>query len=303
MSGEITRYRGRFAPTPSGPLHFGSMVAAVGSFLDARSHGGSWLVRVDDLDPPRTVPGATDAILRCLEAFAMHPDGSVVYQSTRNDAYHAALHKLRESGLTYPCACSRKEIGDTGLAGVDGAVYPGTCRQGLAAGRRARALRLRCKGTVVEFDDGIQGHVRQDLQLEIGDFVVYRADHVFAYHLACAVDDAEQGVSHVVRGADLIASTPRQIHLQEVLGLPTPAYLHLPVAVDAAGVKLSKQTLAPPVDSNVPEAALARVLLFLGLPPPAEIRGAGLHELWTWAIQNWRRERLPRARSIRAPVS
>jgi len=279
------------------------MVAAVGSFLDARSRGGFWLVRIDDLDPPRTVPGAADAILRCLDAFGMHWDGTVVYQSMRNDAYHAALHQLRPSGRTYPCACSRKEISDAGPAGVEGTVYPGTCREGFAAGREARALRVRTDGAVVEFDDGLQGHVRQDLQSEIGDFVIYRADHVFAYHLACAVDDAEQGITDVVRGADLIASTPRQIHLQKLLGLPTPAYLHFPVAVNGAGEKLSKQTLARAVDSEDPGPTLARVLQFLGFPPPAEIRGAGLHELWAWAIQHWRRESLPRASSITAPES
>jgi len=277
------------------------MVAAVGSFLDARSRGGTWLVRIDDLDPARAVPGAAGAILRCLDAFGMHWDGAEVYQSTRSDAYHAALHQLRQSGRTYPCACSRKEISDAGLAGVEGAVYPGTCRNGLAAGREARALRVRTGGAVVEFHDELQGHVRQALQEEIGDFVVYRADHVFAYHLACAVDDAEQGITDVVRGADLIASTPRQIHLQKLLGLPTPAYLHLPVAVNGAGEKLSKQTRAHAVDQSDPAATLDRVLRFLGFPPPADIRSDGLPELWVWAIQNWRRESLPRAKSIPAP--
>ena len=279
------------------------MVAAVGSFLDARSRGGTWLVRIDDLDPPRTVPGAAGTILRCLDAFGMHWDGEVVYQSTRSDAYHAALHQLRQSGRTYPCGCSRKEISDAGLAGVEGAVYPGTCRNGLAAGREARALRVRTGGAVVEFHDGLQGHVRQALQEDIGDFIVYRADHVFAYHLACAVDDAEQGITNVVRGADLISSTPRQIHLQKLLRLPTPAYLHLPVAVNGAGEKLSKQTRARAVDQSDPAATLDRVLRFLGFPPPADIRGAGLHELRDWAIQNWRRESLPRVRTIVATGS
>lgn len=294
----MTIYRGRFAPTPSGPLHLGSMVAAVGSFLDARSRGGTWLVRVDDLDPPRTVPGAADAILRCLDAFGMHWDGTVAYQSARNDAYHAALHQLRQSGRTYPCACSRREISDAGVAGVEGAVYPGTCRKGLTAGREARALRVCTDAAVVEFDDGLQGHVRQALHAEIGDFVVYRADHVFAYHLACAVDDAEQGVTDVVRGADLIASTPRQIHLQNLLGLPTPAYLHLPVAVNAAGEKLSKQTRAHAVDQSHPAATLDRVLSFLGQAAPAGLASAGVAGLWQWAVKNWQRERLPRTRMI-----
>lgn len=294
----MTIYRGRFAPTPSGPLHFGSMVAAVGSFLDARSRDGTWLVRIDDLDPPRTVPGAADAILRCLDAFGMYWDGTVVYQRTRNDAYHAALHQLLQSGHTYPCACSRKEISDAGLAGVEGTVYPGTCRKALTAGRGARALRVRTDAAVVEFDDGLQGHVRQALQAEIGDFVVYRADHVFAYHLACAVDDAEQGITDVVRGADLIASTPRQIHLQKLLGLPTPAYLHLPVAVNGAGEKLSKQSRAHAVEQSRPVATLDRVLRFLGHAPPAELADAGVAGLWQWAVKNWRHERLPRTRMI-----
>ncbi|MGQ0580233.1 MAG: tRNA glutamyl-Q(34) synthetase GluQRS [Betaproteobacteria bacterium] len=297
----MTTYRGRFAPTPSGPLHFGSMVAAVGSFLDARSRSGIWLVRIDDLDPPRTVPGTAEAILRCLDAFSMYWDGAVVYQSTRNDAYHAALHQLRQSNRTYPCACSRTEINDTGLAGVEGTVYPGTCRNGLAAGREARALRVRTEGAVVEFDDGLQGHTRQALQTEIGDFVVYRADHVFAYHLACAVDDAEQGITDVVRGADLIASTPRQIHLQKLLRLPTPAYLHLPLAVNGVGEKLSKQTRAPAVDPSHPTATLERVLRFLGHTPPAGLAAAGIAELWQWAVRNWQREGLPRVASITVP--
>jgi len=274
------------------------MVAAVGSFLDARSRGGTWLVRIDDLDPPRAVPGANDAILRCLDAFGMHWDGTVAYQSVRNDAYHAALHQLRQSGRTYPCACSRKEISDAGLAGAEGAVYPGTCRQGLAARREARALRVRTDAAAIEFDDGLQGHVRQALEAEIGDFVVYRADHVFAYHLACAVDDAEQGITDVVRGADLIASTPRQIYLQTLLGLPTPAYLHLPVAVNGTGEKLSKQTRAPAVDRAHRGAVLDRVLRFLGHAPPSGLAGAGIAGLWQWAVTNWQRERLPRARII-----
>ena len=294
----MTLYRGRFAPTPSGPLHFGSMVAAVGSFLDARVKGGQWLVRIDDLDPPRAVPGAADEILRCLDAFGMHWDGPVVYQSARNDAYHAALHRLAQSGHTYPCACSRREIADAGVAGAEGAAYPGTCRKGLAAGREARALRARTDGAVIGFDDGLQGPVRQDLQTEMGDFVIYRADHVFAYHLACAVDDAFQGITDVVRGADLIASTPRQIHLQRLLGLPTPGYLHLPVAVNAAGEKLSKQTRAPAVDYLNPAAPLARVLRFLGHQPPVAVAGMDVATLWEWAVSNWQRERLPRARTI-----
>jgi glutamyl-Q tRNA(Asp) synthetase len=301
MATETTGYRGRFAPTPSGPLHFGSMVAAVGSFLDAKSRGGTWLVRIDDLDPPRVAPGAVDSILRCLEAFRMCWDGEVVLQSRRGEAYHAALHQLRNRNKVYPCGCSRREIDDAGIAGVEGAVYPGTCRDGLPPGREARTFRLRTQGADVEFTDQLQGPVRQQIETDIGDFVLYRADHVFAYHLACAVDDAAQGITHVVRGADLIASTPRQIYLQQLLGLPTPEYLHLPVAVNAQGQKLSKQTLAEAVAVIDPAATLVRLLCFLNHPPPADLRTGDPAALWQWAIGTWQRERLPRSAQITVP--
>jgi glutamyl-Q tRNA(Asp) synthetase len=270
------------------------MVAAVGSYLDAKAHAGTWDVRIDDLDPPRTVPGAAESILRCLEAFGMHPDRDSVFQSRRGDAYHAALHRLRSRGLAYPCGCTRREISEAGIAGIEGDVYPGTCRQGLPPGREAHAWRMRTEGARIEFTDILQGAVCQQIDTDIGDFVLYRAGHVFAYHLACAVDDAEQGITHVVRGADLLASTPRQIHLQRALGLPTPAYLHLPVAANAAGEKLSKQTLAPAVDTARPVSMLARVLEFLGHPPPSGLGDADLAALWEWAIAHWRRDRLPR---------
>jgi len=287
-------YRGRFAPTPSGPLHFGSMVAAVGSYLDAKSRGGTWLLRIDDLDPPRVMPGATDAILRCLENFRMEWDEKVVYQSTRGEAYRDALERLRARKLVYSCGCSRTDIEEAAVAaGLEGPVYPGTCRNRLPQGRDARSLRVLTNNTAIEFEDRLQGLVRQQLAAEIGDFVLWRTDGVFSYHLACAVDDGYQGITHVVRGADLIASTARQIYLQGLLGLTRPEYLHLPIAVDAAGEKLSKQTLAPPVDTGKPVAILTRVLQFLGHAPPPETAGAGLVALWPWAIANWRRERLP----------
>jgi glutamyl-Q tRNA(Asp) synthetase len=288
-------YRGRFAPTPSGPLHFGSMVAAVGSYLDAKSRGGAWLLRIDDLDAPRVMPGAADAILRCLENFGMHWDAGVVYQSTRNEAYRDALERLRAQNLIYACGCSRTDIEEAAMAaGIEGPVYPGTCRNGLPPGRGMRSLRVLTNNTPIEFEDRLQGPVRQQLAAEIGDFVLWRADGVYSYHIACAVDDADEGVTHVVRGADLIASTPRQIHLQRLLGLPTPEYLHLPIAVDAAGEKLSKQTLAPPVDSGDPSATLVRVMQFLGHTPPRELAHADIGTLWSWAAENWRREQLPR---------
>lgn len=294
-------YRGRFAPTPSGPLHFGSMVAAAGSYLDAKSGGGRWLLRIDDLDPPRVMPGAADAILRCLENFGMQWDEEVVYQSTRGEVYRDSLEQLRGRKLMYPCGCSRKAVEDASMVvGIDGPVYPGTCRDGMPAGHTIRSLRVRTNGIAVEFEDQLQGRVRQQLAAEIGDFVLQRADGAFSYHLACAVDDADAGITHVVRGADLIASTPRQIYLQRLLGLLTPEYLHLPVAVNANSEKLSKQTLAQAVDSGRAAATLARILQFLGHAPPSEAAGEDVEALWSWGIENWRRGLLPRRTAARS---
>lgn len=295
-------YRGRFAPSPTGPLHFGSLVAAVGSYLETRTRGGVWLVRIEDLDPPRVVPGSAEAILRALDACGMQSDGAVICQSTRRDAYHAALHRLRQRGRIYPCACSRREIADSAIAGIEGYVYPGTCRTGLPPATAARALRVDTRGAAIEFDDAVQGRMAQNLETEIGDFVLYRADQVFAYQLAVVVDDEEQGITHVVRGADLIDSTVRQIYLQRLLGLPTPQYAHLPVAVNWAGEKLSKQTLAPPVDAARPLPALLDVLKFLGQQPPAALAGASLAEYWEWAIAHWRIERVPKSLRIKASL-
>lgn len=299
----MTTYRGRFAPTPSGPLHFGSMVAAVGSYLDAKSQGGSWALRIDDLDPPRVAPGSVDSIFRCLEKFQMVWDGEVVFQSARMGAYQAALDQLRTRGLVYACACSRKEIGDAGLGGPEGPVYPGTCRNGLQPGRGARAWRVRTGDAAIEFVDLLQGSVHQDIEREIGDFVLFRADQVFAYHLACAVDDSAQGITHVVRGADLMASTPRQIYLQRLLGLPTPEYLHLPIALNAAGEKLSKQTLASAVEPDRAAVILTDVLRFLKHSPPDEVCADGVSALWRWAVENWSRDRLPGVVSAGAPAA
>lgn len=295
----MTRYRGRFAPSPTGPLHFGSLVAAAGSFLEARAHGGEWLVRMEDLDPPRVAPGAADDILRTLRACGMEWDGTLVCQSTRNDAYHAGLHQLRQKGLVYPCACSRREIADSALSGIEGPVYPGTCRGALPPGRSARALRIDTRGATVAFEDALQGAIRHDLERESGDFVLYRADDVYAYQLAVAVDDAEQGITDIVRGADLLASTPRQIYLQELLGLPRPRYVHLPVAVNAAGEKLSKQTHAAPVDAGNAVPVLVSVLDFLGQQPPLELARGTVKELWAWALKNWDLARVPRTGSAR----
>jgi len=286
-------YRGRFAPSPTGPLHFGSMVAAVGSFLQAKSRGGEWLVRMENLDPPREVPGAADDILRTLEAFGLSWDGAVMYQSRRHGAYEAALKMLERLDVIYPCACSRREIADSSVNGVDGPVYPGTCRVGLPKGRAPRAWRVRVNGRAIEFVDAVQGRVVRDLAADFGDFVVRRADGYFAYQLAVVVDDAEQGITEIVRGADLIESTPRQMHLQDLLGLPTPEYLHLPVALNAQGEKLSKQTFAAATDAARPVPMLYQVLRFLGQEPPPMLAESSLDDFWRWAIVHWRLERVP----------
>ena len=296
----VATYRGRFAPSPSGPLHFGSLVAAVGSYLDARAHGGEWLLRMEDLDTPRNVPGAADGILATLEAYGFEWDGPVLWQSTRFAAYAAALERLIAAGLAYGCACSRKEIGDSGShPAVDGGLaYPGTCRNGLPAGRAARAWRLRVDDTATGFVDRLQGSVVQHLESDVGDFVLRRADGLFAYQLAVAVDDEFQAISDVVRGADLLASTPRQIWLQRCLGYATPRYAHLPVASNAAGEKLSKQTLAPALEAGQAGPTLVRALNFLGQRVPAQLATAPPAEVWAWALAHWSFAAIPRRPSI-----
>lgn len=289
-------YCGRFAPSPTGPLHFGSLVAAVASYAEARQRGGRWLLRIEDVDTPRTVAGATAEILATLAACGMRHDGEPVYQSRRSDAYHAALDRLRQIHLVYPCACSRREIADSALRGIEGPVYPGTCRHGIGD-RPARAWRMNTTGAHIAFEDAVQGRIVQDLETDIGDFVLCRADHVYAYQLAVVVDDAEQGVTDVVRGADLLDSTPRQIWLQQNLGLPTPHYLHVPVAVNTAGEKLSKQTRAQPVDRAHALPALRAALGLLGQQPPAL---ASIPALWRWVEAHWRREKIPRQRMLPA---
>ncbi|MCX7897150.1 MAG: tRNA glutamyl-Q(34) synthetase GluQRS [Rhodocyclaceae bacterium] len=292
---------GRFAPSPTGPLHFGSIIAALGSFLEAKARGGRWLVRIEDLDRERCRPHYAETILRQLEAHGFAWDDDVVYQSQRTARYEEALERLKALGMIYPCGCTRRELAGARL-GADGApVYPGTCRRGLAPGKQARALRVRMEG-VVEFVDLIQGAQRQDLAQEAGDCVVRRADGHFAYQLAVVVDDADAGVDHVVRGADLIASTARQIYLYGLLERSIPQYAHLPVAVDAQGHKLSKQTRAQPVDARDPTATLFAAAQFLGLAPPRELRRAPPQEFLAWAKMHWSLSRVPPCVRLPAPV-
>ena len=293
------RYRGRFAPTPSGPLHFGSLIAALGSFLDARQHGGVWLVRMEDPDPPRVVRGAADAILRALEAYGFEWDGPILFQSRRGAAYQNALTELAQLGLLYGCDCSRKRLAESARRGVDGPVYPGTCRGQLVTDHKA--VRLHVPGERIVFQDTLQGRIACNVTDECGDFVLRRADGVFSYQLAVVVDDAAQDITHVVRGADLLSSTPRQIVLQHCLRLPTPSYTHLPVALDADGCKLSKQTLAAPIDPRRPLPTLIAALEFLGMPPPAGI--GSLQDFWFWARQCWPERKTHSVRGRRLPAS
>ena len=295
-------YVGRFAPSPTGPLHFGSLVAAVASWLDARAAGGRWLVRMEDLDRPRCEPGAADIILRQLEAYGLAWDGAVLVQSQRDDAYAEALDALKESGTVYPCACTRSQLAQAPRNHEGEIIYPGTCRNGLPAGAVARAWRVRVPDVDTRFHDRIHGDLQQNLAHEVGDFIVRRADGLFAYQLAVVVDDAFQGITHVVRGADLLWNTPRQIYLQTLLGLPTPSYAHVPLITNAAGQKLSKQTLAPALPVTGRSAVLAQALAALGHPPPAGLAGVEPAGQLAWAVAHWQIEKVPTRPAIANPV-
>jgi glutamyl-Q tRNA(Asp) synthetase len=302
-------YIGRFAPSPTGPLHFGSLVAAVASYCDAKSQGGKWLVRMEDLDKPREVSGAADEILRALEAFGFEWDNEVIYQSQRDEVYADALNTLQKQNLIYACTCTRKEIADSSSAqGIDGLIYPKTCyfKHGLQPNIHA-ASRAVVLDKNSAFLDAIQGEITQNLARDVGDFIVKRADGLFAYQLAVVVDDAAQNITHIVRGADLLDSTPRQIYLQQCLNFATPGYAHIPIAVNSAGEKLSKQTLAEPIciNSETPyrlaEHQLFEALSFLGQNPPAEMQNATLVEVWRWAIANWDLDKVPKTHTLRQP--
>lgn len=294
MSGEA--YVGRFAPSPSGPLHAGSLVAALASYLDARVHNGRWLLRIEDIDETRTVPGAADDIIATLAALDMHSDGPILVQSQRKARYQLAREHL--GALAYPCGCSRKEIADSrvGTASDGAALYPGTCRHGLAPGKMPRTLRLRVPdagqpGELVQFTDRWLGPQAQHLASEAGDFVLQRADGFWAYQLAVVVDDAEQGVTDIVRGADLLDSTARQIYLQGLLGYATPRYLHVPLLMNASGEKFSKQNGAQALDLGQPLQALQQAAAFLGLDTGAARDREGF---WTLALTGWRERFGPR---------
>jgi len=286
-------YHGRFAPSPTGPLHFGSLVAAVGSYLQARKNLGAWYLRIEDLDPPREVSGATNEILRTLENYGLQWDKEILYQSQRNDIYLNAIEQLIQQGHAYPCGCSRKQIQDNAISGRYGSIYQGFCRQGLGKDKRPSALRVLTNDSSITFIDQLRGRFEQKLESEIGDFVVRRADKLFAYQLAVVVDDAAQDITEVVRGADLLDNTPRQIHLQKLFNYPTPNYIHLPVALNRNGQKLSKQTGAPKIEGLRPQTVLFDVLRFLNQDPVSEIIDCNLDSFWQWAIQNWQPSKVP----------
>lgn len=288
-------YRGRFAPSPTGPLHLGSLTVALASWLQARSQRGEWYLRIEDLDRKRGRAGYADDLLRTLDRFGLYWDGPVLYQSQRDDAYHAALSRL-EQELLYPCSCTRRELLES-QPGVDGPVYPGTCRQTPPLPATPQALRLKVNGVKIQFCDRIQGECRQELARDVGDFVLRRSDGFYAYQLAVVVDDADQGVTEVLRGADLLNSTPRQIYLQALLGLNTPGYAHVPLLVDAAGDKLSKQKQSDPVATTSPESALRRCLELLGHAPSPDI---GASDLLDWATAQWSLTKIPRVCTLAA---
>lgn len=287
----VSAYVGRFAPTPSGYLHFGSLMAALASYLDARAAGGRWLLRMEDLDPPREMPGAQEAIVRALEAYGFEWDGPMARQSERLDTYNAAIDKLWADGHVYACTCSRKQLEP--FAGL----YPGFCRE---AGRDVHdaAIRLRVPDRVYAFTDRVQGEFSQPLGREVGDFVIRRRDGLIAYQLAVVLDDAWQGVTHVVRGADLLDSTPRQLYLQELLGLPQPHYLHVPLIIQPDGHKLGKRYRSPPLEPAEATPMLLRALRALGQPTPKPLADALPREVLEWAIGHWDADRIPRCRTL-----
>ena len=297
-------YVGRFAPSPSGPLHFGSLVCALASFLDARAHKGTWLVRIEDIDPPREPEGARAAILHGLEAHGLHWDGELWLQSRRHSTYRALLNRLEQEQLVYHCSCTRQRLQTLG------GVYDGYCRKHPPPPRQPAALRLKVAGlpTVysaasshIAFTDDIQGRQQEDLQQSCGDFIIHRKDGLFAYQLAVVADDIAQRITHIVRGSDLLDTTARQIFLFHLLGETTPRYSHIPVLVDQHQHKLSKQNQAPPVDNDTAGNNLWQASRCLGLAPPETLRNARPQELLNWATAHWQIDKVPQQMTLAIP--
>ncbi len=280
---------GRFAPSPTGPLHLGSLYTALASFLQARSQQGKWLLRIDDLDTPRNVKGAVDSILTTLDTFGLHWDDSVIYQSQCLAAYHDALNELTNKHKIYPCTCSRKDL--VALQSST-AIYSGLCRDKIIPPDTPYALRIKTDSRTIVFEDGLQGFVSHNLAEQHGDFILKRKDGIIAYSFAVVIDDSLQQINQVVRGFDLLSETPKHIYLQQLLGLPTPAYMHVPVIVDAQGYKLSKQTRATAVNLTTPHCVIFDLLVLLKQNPQPALREASVPELINWAVEHWQAEQL-----------
>lgn len=293
-------YRGRFAPSPTGPLHFGSLIAATGSYLQAKHQNGTWLVRIDDIDPPREIKGAADNILKTLEGFGFEWDESVLYQSSRQQRYQDAVDSILASRLAYPCSCSRTYIQNNTPDNDGRLVYPGFCRNGPVLKHEddketvEYSTRLLCDNEPVQFTDAIQGKQIFDLKKLSGDFIIKRRDHYFSYQLASGIDDAEQGITEVVRGSDLLDCTAQQISIQKALNLSTPQYCHLPIAVNSDGQKLSKQNHATPIKTENAAVLLYKTLKFLGQLPPTNLQEGNLQDIWKWSKTHWRLDLVPR---------
>jgi glutamyl-Q tRNA(Asp) synthetase len=294
----LPAYRGRFAPSPSGPLHFGSLVAAVASYLQALVAGGEWLVRIEDIDPPREPAGAAEQIISALRAHGFRWSGDILFQRHHLQRFDAVAESLLERGLAFACTCSREKVRETAKRGPIGPIYPGTCRDKIFDGKQAYAIRMRTARQHVSFADRLQGQVDCSLDKDIGDFVIRRKDGLIAYSLAVVLDDHHQGITEVVRGVDLLQFTAAQIHLQRVLALETPTYMHVPVAVTRDGDKLSKQTGAPALNDQTPVENLFRCLDFLRQKPPTALRSGSLDRIWVWARANWRPENLANYRNL-----
>ena len=291
-----TPYRGRFAPSPTGNPHLGTLIAAVASYLQARVNNGEWLLRIEDVDTTRRVAGADDAMLRTLDKFGFEWDAEVIWQSKRSLVYEQALEQLNAADLVFPCTCSRKLLAQTAVE--QSGIYPGTCRAQKLPFPHEHAIRVRVPDISVGFDDAIFGEYQQSLASECGDFVIKRRDGLFAYQLAVVVDDAEQGVTEIVRGADLLDSTPRQIFLQQCLDYAQPHYLHLPLVLDHEGRKLSKSEDAAELNPERPNKSIHAALRHLGQQPPAELARASIVDIWQWALENWNISKIPTADKV-----
>lgn len=289
-------YRGRFAPSPSGPLHFGSLYTALASYLDAHANQGTWLVRIEDLDPPREQPGATESILKTLEKYGLHWQEPVMYQSQRSAQYDEAIYRLKRQSELFYCTCSRKQLAS------HPPIYPGFCRAVTTPPAQPYAIRFKASGRAIAFDDRLQGKTQQNLAREVGDFLIQRKGNLYAYQLAVVVDDASQNISHVLRGSDLLDNTPRQIALQDSLGYTRPNYLHLPLITNQRGQKLSKQTFADSIENLDPPRVLTQLLSYLGQNPPQDMEQSSVEEILGWAVAHWNCDRIP-TQAMQAPNS